>query len=159
MRAHGFSLVEVLVAVSVLAIGALGAMSTHSLARRSSTEAVLQARAAILADSLSIHFTDHYLGEHYDAMHSPPPVLSASCEAHECEAAQLAEGVMARARQELFVHFPGGRLVICRDSAVVEPDSGRLRWDCDAAPGAPAWIKIGWAGHAHPMVSRMVVAP
>jgi type IV pilus assembly protein PilV len=159
MRSSGFSLIEVLVAVCVLAIGALGAMSTHALARKSSTSALLQARASALASSVAAHVaaegTVHYLGVEYDAMHGPPATLALSCESSACSAQQMATDVVYRVQQDLYRSFPAGRLVLCQDGTALPPAD----WRCDGAPDAPLVIKIGWAGMKEPALSQMIRVP
>lgn len=161
MRAHGFSLVEVLVAVCVLAVGALGALSTQALARSTGTSAILQARALSLADALAAHISAeggaHYLGVDYDAASGAPAAPATLCTSSSCSPGEFAQEVLFRAKVSLHTRFPGGRLVICRDGSIVTPD-GLLAWDCVDDANAPVAIKIGWAGAANPMLVRLVGA-
>jgi type IV pilus assembly protein PilV len=154
MRAHGFSLVEVLVAIFVLAVGALGALATQALAHSGSLSAVLQGRAAAIAASLAAHLEAeggaHYLGVDYDAAAGPPARPAVSCAVANCPADAFARDALYAAQAALFADFPAGRLVICLDATVVDPADGAPAWRCDGAAGAPAAIKIGWAGAAHP---------
>jgi type IV pilus assembly protein PilV len=164
MRAHGFSLVEVLVAVCILAVGALGALATQALARSGGLSAVLHARAAAIAASLAAHVEAeggaHYLGVDYDAAAGAPALPAVSCGAANCSPDQLAKDALYAAQASLFDDFPAGRLVICLDGTVAGPQDGALAWACDGSAGAPVAIKIGWAGAAHPaLVHLAAVAP
>jgi type IV pilus assembly protein PilV len=40
--------------------------------------------------------------------------------------------------------FPGGRILVCRDSAVWQAARKALVWECAGGAGAPLGIKIGW---------------
>jgi type IV pilus assembly protein PilV len=161
MDARGFSLVEVLVAVVLLAVGALGAIGTQAMARRSTTDAVLHARALSLANSLASHIeaegAGHYLGVDYDGFAGPPPVLAKSCESTGCDAGDLAIDAIHAAAVSLYERFPGGRIVICRDSTIADTDG--LAWTCMASAIAPVVIKIGWAAEPHPKLVQPVGAP
>lgn len=159
MGARGFSLVEVLVAVCVLALGALGALSTQALARSGSTAAVLQGRALVLAGSLAAHIGAegalHYVGVDYDAVSGAPSLPATMCTSSACTPAELAQEALYTAKLSLHAQFPAGRVVICRDARVVTHD-GLLAWPCAADAAAPVAIKIGWAGARNPMVVRLV---
>jgi type IV pilus assembly protein PilV len=153
---NGFTLIEVLIALLVLAIGALGASSLILQARRaaqqsslSSSAVHLAARAAdaMRANANAIAAADAsnpYLQLDYDALADGPPRPATDCSATACDSAALAEADLAFLRRTMFEHFPLGRIKICRDGAAFDNAAMTLRWQCDGASGVPAIIKIGW---------------
>jgi type IV pilus assembly protein PilV len=155
--AGGFTLLEVLVALFVLAIGVLGAAATQLAALRTRHQSSLMSNgvqlASALADSMRANVepmrapdsANPYL-LHYDAASDgAPSPAGPSCHAGAgCSAAQLADADLHQLKQSLFAGFPGGRVVVCRDSAVWDAGRGALRWTCGGAAHEPIVIKLGW---------------
>lgn len=163
----GHGLVEVLVALAVLAIGALGASATLLAARRAAHHAMLMSEAVQLAtragEAMRANGGFHgvadaanpYLQLDYDAVADGPPAAPTDCSNDPCDQAALAEADLAGLRRALFDHYPPARIKICRDGAPW--DGAAMRWDCDGAAAAPVFVKIGWrerldahAGRASP---------
>jgi type IV pilus assembly protein PilV len=153
MRIGGFSLVEVLVALSVLAAGVAGAVAAQGTALRTRRETRLASQAVVLAGSLADAMRANaalflapdggnpYLQLDFDAARSTPPA-QAACAQLACSAVEQARTDVAVATYALAAQFPGGRVAVCRDAQVAE---GALAWDCVGGPGATVVIKIGWA--------------
>jgi type IV pilus assembly protein PilV len=157
--AGGFTLLEVLVAVFVLAIGILGAAATQLVALRTRHQSSLMSNGVQLASSLADSMRANlgpmragdsgnpYLQLHYDAASDGAPAPGPQCLAGAgCSPLQLADAELYRLKQSLHAAFPGGRVVVCRDSQVWDAARGALRWACGAARQAPIVIKIGWRG-------------
>jgi type IV pilus assembly protein PilV len=159
----GFTLLEVLVAVFVLAVGVLGAAATQLSALRTRHQSSLMSNgvqlASALADGMRANLApmragdaaNPYLQLAYDAASDGPPQLPGSlCHAGaNCGATQLAEAEVHQLKQALYAGFPGGRVVVCRDSQVWDAGRGALRWACGGAAQAPIVIKLGWRGKEH----------
>ena len=190
MRSHrGFSLIEVLVALLVLAIGVLGilALQLHTLriTRDIAAQSLALQLAADIAETVrggadSPEMLEAF--EHFDYIASANVGGStgdnidgnavgagdgATCYGADssCTPAQLAAFEMrdwqARIRQ-----LPGGRVRICRDDAPWNGTQHSIRWDCASTSNtnrtlAPLWIKAGWHGTASKfaMSSAMPSAP
>jgi type IV pilus assembly protein PilV len=157
--AGGFTLIEVLVAVVVLAIGILGASATQLAALRTRHQSGLMSDgvqlASALADSMRANLEpmaaadggNPYLQLRYDAATDGAPTPAQQClPGAGCSAFQLAEADVDQLRQALHAGFPGGRVAVCRDSQVWDAGRGALRWACDGGNGAPIVIKLGWRG-------------
>ena len=158
--AGGFTLIEVLVALLVLAIGILGASATQLAALRSGHQSRLMSDgvrlAGLLADSMRANIEpmaaadpdNPYLQLRYDAATDGAPASASQCLAGAgCGAFQMAEADIDQVRQALHERFPGGRVAVCRDSGAWDAGRGALRWACDgASSGAPIVIKLGWRG-------------
>lgn len=152
---NGFTLIEVLIALLVLAIGALGASSLILQARRAAQQSSLSSSAVHLAaraaDAMranaiaaALDASNPYLQLDYDALADGPPRAATDCSATPCDSAALAEADLAFLRRTMFDHFPLGRIKICRDGAAFDSAAMALRWQCDGSSGVPAMIKIGW---------------
>lgn len=146
----GFTLLEVLVALLVLSVGALGAAGTQLAALRTRQGSSLLSHgvrlAATLADRMRANSAqmqagdaaNPYLQLEYDAAAGAPPAGQVCFGAPGCSSAALAAADMADTMDALYRGFPGGRVRVCRDAAA------SLAWDCNGGAGAPLVIKIGW---------------
>lgn len=160
MRAQcrGFTLVEVLVALFVLAVGIVGAGSTQLTAERTRRQSALLSDAAQLAASLAARMQlnpalarlpdelNPYLDFAYDAADGAPAPGLDCFGASSCTPAQLAEFDLHEIRQALYTRFPRGRIEVCRDGSPWDKAYGRWRWRCDGDPAALPVVKLGWQG-------------
>lgn len=158
--AGGFTLIEVLIALCVLAVGVLGAAAMQLAALRTRHQSSLMSNAVQLASSLADSMranlepmragdgANPYLQLQYDAAtNGAPQPPAAQCFAGAgCSAAQLAGADLYRVKHDLYAGFPGGRVLVCRDSRVWDGARAALRWACAGAAQAPIVIKIGWQG-------------
>jgi len=151
----GFTLVEVLVALFVVALGIAGAAGLQMRAVRAGRDAAHLADGTRLASSLGERMranpvvvarpdaANPYLQFDYDAG-SGAPAAAALCYADTaCGPDDLARFDLFDVSTALAASLPGGRIRVCRDAAL--PDSmGLPAWDCDGQAGAPVVVKIGW---------------
>lgn len=149
----GFTLVEVLVALLVVALGVAGAAGLQTLAVRAARDAAHLSDGTRLARSLAERMRANpralaqpdnpYLHLDYDAG-SGAPTAPALCYADaDCDADALARFDVFDVLDAVAAGFPGGRIRVCRDTG--EPDAtGVLPWTCDAEDGAPVVVKLGW---------------
>ena len=154
---RGFTLLEVLIAVFVLAVGIVGGVSMQLAAMRARHQSALLAQASLLATSMAERLranpsqmqlpdgANPYLTLDYDVLDQPPPAPPAVlCYADACNAAQLAWFDLYEIKTALRTHLPSGRVVICRDTGLWS--GGTLLWPCSGGAGAPLVIKVGWRG-------------
>lgn len=144
----GFTMVEVLVAVLLLAVGLVGALAMQSHAMRTRQESALQTEALQAAATLADHIranaaqSSAYLGFEFDAAGaSGASGERPACAGSPCDPAAIARLELDEFRQHLAA-LPLARAVVCRDSGAA-PD-GHLQWPCSGAGDAPVVIKIGW---------------
>ncbi|SFC53591.1 type IV pilus modification protein PilV [Massilia yuzhufengensis] len=157
-RMHGFTLVEVLVALFVLAVGVVGAGATQLTAERTRQQSALISEAAQLAASLAARMqvnpsvsrlpdaSNPYLTFSYDAAGGMPSAPALCFGGTSCTPAQLAEFDLYEMRQALHAQFPRGRIEVCRDGSPWDSAVRRYRWSCDGAAGALPVVKLGWQG-------------
>lgn len=147
----GFSLVEVLVALFVAALGVAGACALQTLALRSQQEAARLADGVRLVSMLAERMRANppamsrpdsgnpYSQFDYDAGAGAGEAAAAQCFGDgDCDAARLAEFDLAEVARMLAERFPGGRIRVCRDAGDASA------WACSAEPGAPLVAKLGW---------------
>ena len=155
----GFTLLEVLVALFVVALGVAGAAGVQAMAVRAAGEAARLSDGMQLAASLAQRMranpvamalpdaANPYLQidlEAAAATAAPEPV-SPCFGAANCSAEQLARFDVAETGAALASRFPGGRMRVCRDGQA--PDAaGLLAWSCTGGAEAPVTIKLGWRG-------------
>jgi type IV pilus assembly protein PilV len=154
----GFTLVEVLVAVFVLAVGIVGAAATQTLALRTRHQSSLLSAGVQLASTLAGRMranasqmslpdaANPYLQLDYDAQSDGAPMAPAALcfGAAPCDAAQMAAFDLHETERAVHATFPGGRVLVCRAAAAWDAAANALSWDCAPAAGAPIVIKLGW---------------
>jgi type IV pilus assembly protein PilV len=155
---HGFTLIEVLVALLVLAIGIAGAVGVQwsALRTRHATalmSAGVQLGAALAermrANSSQLRADDSanaYLNLRYDGAHdgAPTPPASPCFGGTLCSSAQMADFDSYEIKYALHSSFPDGRIAVCRDGSVWSAGLRSLVWECAQAANAPIVIKLGW---------------
>ena len=173
-QSGGFTLIEVLVALFVLALGVAGAASTQLSSARLRQQAALESEAVQLAASLGARMrvnaaqmalpdaSNSYLGFDYDAAGGEPDAPPAECFGTSCNPAQLAAFDLYEAARIVHGAFPGGRIAVCRDAAGWNAASTSFEWTCSGGLGAPVVVKLGWhtpgASTAQPLVVMVVAA-
>jgi type IV pilus assembly protein PilV len=174
-RIKGFTLIEVLVAMFVLALGVAGAASTQLSSARLRQQAALASEAVQLAASLGARMrvntaqmalpdaANPYLGFDYDAGGGEPDAPPVQCfSVADCNPAQIAAFDLYDAARIVHSAFPGGRIVVCRDDGGWNAALQSFEWTCSGGAGAPVVVKLGWrtpdAAADAPPVIAMVVA-
>lgn len=160
MRAQlqGFTLIEVLVALFVLAVGVVGAGATQITAERTRAQSALISEAAHVAAALAARMqvnaavarlpdaANPYLTFTYDAAGGlPAPPLLCYGDV-SCTPAQLAQFDLHEIRETVHAQFPRGRLEVCRDGSPWDGAAKALRWSCDGLASALPVVKLGWQG-------------
>lgn len=168
----GLTLVEVLVALFVLALGVVGASAAELAAQRTRQQSALISEAARLAASLAARMranapvsgrpdaSNPYLDFSYDAQADGAPAGGASCFGPgACDPPALAAFDLHETRLAVHGRFPGGRIAVCRDAAPWDGAQQRYRWACSGGAGAPVAIKVGWHGAGDGPVLVSLAAP
>ena len=152
----GFTLLEVLVALFVVALGVAGAAGVQATAVRVAGEAARLSDGMRLATSLAQRMranpvamalpdaANPYLQFDVDAAGATEP--AAPCyAAASCSPEELARFDLAETGAALAERFPGGRMRVCRDAGEADA-AGLLAWPCSGGAGAPVTVKLGWRG-------------
>ena len=143
----GFSLIEVLVAVLVLAIGVLGTAAAQLAALQTRQDTSLMSSGVDVAASLAERMRGNrqqvaaYLQYDYDALSGAPAGQGAACHGTaQCDSAQMAALDLAETSAAVHAGFPGGRIKVCRDAT----HGATLSWTCGGGANAPVVVKLGW---------------
>lgn len=158
----GFSLVEVLVSVFVLAVGIIGAAGIQLNALRTAQQTAFQTAGIQLASEMAdkmranagrFNLTDDknpFVNLDYSSADAPLRTSGASCHASACSAEELAAFEIREWENRIRDTLPGGRVRICRDALPWDSGTGTFRWTCTSAAAgmhtAALVIKIGWHG-------------
>lgn len=148
----GFTLLEVLIAVVVFAIGLLGIAGLQVAGMRfthgSQLRAVATMQAENMADRMRANMTAVRDGA-YNVTGAMPTSFDTDCGAETCTPAELAEydlvlwndGASGKPNESNAATLPEGEGVVCIDST---PDDGDIGdWDCDNE-GIVYAIKLTW---------------
>ena len=156
---RGFSLIEVLLALLVMAIGVLGILALQLVGLRATRETILQSSALRLATDIAEQIGGStqstamlQVFAQFDYVVTDATTdSSGACYGvdRNCTPDQLAIFVTHQWQQRLRETLPGGRIRICRDAAPWQAASKSMRWECDGASNnndatTPLWIKVGW---------------
>lgn len=155
---RGYSLVEVLVSLLVLAVGVIGAVAMQIAALRTTQHSVHQASALHIASDIasSIHAWNSRRSQSDDAYfpqvdfnsanESVPPVPAVSCFDTYCDPQAFAEFKIYEWKKRVGAALPNGRVLVCYDSAPWDAAGKKLRWECSGESGGSTTlvVKIGW---------------
>jgi len=147
--AHGFTLLEVLVAIVVLSFGVLGAVGLQAAALQANREARNQSTAVALGRELGDLMRGNkdiaiatsgnpYLIDFTGTLPGANPTC-APC----TTATQVAEFNMRDWLTRVSDALPGVRVVVCFDATPYAGADGLPEWSC-SNDGGVAVVKIGW---------------
>ena len=154
----GFTLIEVLVAVFVLAVGVMGAVAAQTVALRTRHESALMSHGVQLATAFADRMranaaqmrlpddANPYLRVDYDESSDGAPDAPAQpChDGSPCDSAEMAAFDIDELQHELHASFPAPRFMVCRDAVMWSGDDDSLTWDCTGGAADPVVIKLGW---------------
>ena len=159
LQQTGFSMIEVLISIFVLALGVIGAAGMQLTALRTSQQSAFQTAALELAadmadkmranDSQMRRADNYYLSVDFrsgeNAELTPPSSTCYSISA-DCTAEELAKFDIYEWERRIKAALPGGRALICRDASPWDSGAGALTWACSGAPTGSASfvVKLGW---------------
>ena len=153
----GFSLIEVLVAIVILAFGMLGTVGMQAFALQANRDARLQAQATVLARELAEMMrgnkeiavkttsTDNPYLVSAMTMATPVYCMSITNATTGCTtSADVASAEMTDWLTRVAAELPDARVTVCFDGAPFDAN-GLPQWTCNAT-GADeiVYIKIGW---------------
>lgn len=161
-RETGFSLIEVLVSIVILGIGMLGAAglqlatlrSNHFTAQASVATQLVRDYEEItqMLRSVAISSSEgtSALSGLDTATADGSTIPNCQTTTATCDSGQLATFMLNEWKARVTTQLPGGRAVVCRDSAPKDTSgahAGLYHWACDDK-GDMLMVKIGWTGRA-----------
>ncbi len=156
---HGFTLVEILVAIVVLSFGVLGVVGMQAAALQSNRSARNQSTAVALGRELADLMRGNkdvalatsttanpYLIANYTGT---APTITANCFTGACATTKdVASFDMDLWLARVKAALPQARVVVCFDDTPYDSSSGLPKWDCPTTPGQTLVVKIGWTQQA-----------
>ena len=132
-RAGGFSLIEVLVAVLVVAVGVLGIAGLQLVTLRVSTGSIMRTQANQLAYNIIDRMRANAAADYSIGMGDDPPAVVRDCEALTCNSVQMV-GYDTSAWLNDIATLPAGDGSIAVAAGVV---TVTMQWDDDNQPANP----------------------
>ena len=154
-------MIEVLVAILVLAVGVIGATGMQLAAARTAKQSSLQTTAMQLAAEMGdkIRANDPQAAnttasplldvDYNSEVQGEPLAPKRSCFKTNCTEAEFAEFALYVWLKRIKADLPGGRARICRDARPWDPTTRSLSWTCSAGGNGEAAtrvVKVGWQG-------------
>lgn len=157
VRSKGFSLLEVLISMLILAFGVMSMGGLQLASMKSAQSASSFSMAATLAKDYTEMMRSNTSVSNNTATSAPnnPYLFDSSststftasptvnCKTTVCTAANISVLHVADWADRVAAQLPGGKAVVCRDPAPRNAD-GNYKWDCGANNGTAVTIKIGW---------------
>lgn len=158
LKSGGFSLIEVLISIFVLAVGVIGVAGMQLTALHTSQQSAFQTVALQLASEMADRMrandaqmklddgANPFLFVDYKSSAEQSTASSKLCYAAQCDNTELAKFDIHEWGKRVATSLPGGRALICRDSMPWDSAKGALKWECNTGNSAPVVIKLGWLG-------------
>ncbi|MFZ6849856.1 type IV pilus modification protein PilV [Undibacterium sp. RuRC25W] len=157
-KSQGHSLIEVLISICILMVGAVGAINLQLASLRTAQQSSFYSSAVMLSAELAekmrandtqMKLTDGlnlYSHFAYDALVDGHPSSSKYCFtlASNCSHTDVATADIAEWLIRVGNTLPSARVVVCRDSEPYDEEEGTLTWSCNSSESASFVIKIGW---------------
>jgi type IV pilus assembly protein PilV len=134
---HGFTLIEVLIAVVILALGLLGLAGLQSTSLRNNQSAYFRSQATQLAYDISDRVRANSLGNYDNQAET-----NSNCLADTCTPAQMAGYDLSQWNNQLRNQLPSGEGVVCKDRTPTDGNS-KTAHNCDGQGDTYA-VKIWW---------------
>ena len=165
IRLRGFSLPEVTIALLLVSLGASALISNVGSGRLQEVNNARFSAAFRLAAELSdwarlggLNALAPGPQNPFDLLANAGPVPA--CFSSPCDARLAALFYLRNWRRRLLLKVPSVRIMICRDSGLINPAS--YKWACDAGTSANSLrlLKIGWpqSGDGKEFPPRLVLA-
>jgi len=151
----GFTLVEVLVSVVILAFGLLGMVGLQAASLQANRDARLQAIGIDLAKELAemlrgnknqanLSTANPYLGDFTTPLTAAAPSYCLAVGNSCASEGDIAKAELTDWLSRVDAQLPGAHVVICRDNSPYDAN-GLPQWDCNSSSETDSIVvKIGW---------------
>jgi type IV pilus assembly protein PilV len=149
----GFTLIEILVSILILGLGAIAMLGLQVMAVKSGVDARYQSTALQLASDLSGMMRSNPTVASIDNSSRNPYLMSSNSRpgsiaagsglSSRSNAENIASADIAQWYARVYDSLPGARVTVCFDSNPYD-GNGAPQWGCQSS-GATPYIKIGWS--------------
>src|SRR5262245_37855713 len=148
-KAAGFTLLEVLITIVVVAFGLLGLAGLQVFALKNNQSAAMRVIATSLANDMIDRMKGNFGGVVAGGYNRPSTAdygtAVASCnQAGGCSSAELAQNDLKEWRDRVVASLPGGDGIICIDSTPADSAPTPASPGCDNTGVASYVVKIWW---------------
>lgn len=141
-RQQGSSLIEVLVSMTIMAIGILGISALQTASMKSNQNSYMRTQAVFHSLDIVERMRSNLAGVQAGAYDDPTPVLNSDCvTATGCTAAQMAAHDVAEWEASVTTGLPLGAATVCLDS---DPSDGAADAPACDSIGAVYAVKLWW---------------
>jgi type IV pilus assembly protein PilV len=141
-RQAGSSLIEVLVSMTVLAVGILGIGALQTSSLKSNQNSYMRTQAVFHSQDIVERMRSNIRGVEAGLYNDPTPAVTAACQTTSgCTTAQMAANDVAQWESGVAASLPAGAATVCLDSTAA--DGTALAPACDNS-GAVYAVKIWW---------------
>jgi len=138
----GSSLIEVLVSMTILAVGIVGIGALQTATMKSNQNSYMRTQANFHANDIVERMRSNTAGVEAGGYNDPNPVLTASCQtASGCTAVQMAANDVAQWETSIAAALPLGAATVCLDSTPVDGTAAAPA--CNSS-GEVYAVKIFW---------------
>ncbi len=153
---RGFTLIEVLVSLVILAVGLLGISGMQVTGLRSNHSALKRSQATLFAADMADRIRINNIAFTAGNYNNPTAAITATCQTTTgCTPKQMAENDLSLWNSAIGTTLPSGSGVVCLDSTPIDGASSTAP-ACDNSGTAYA-IKIWWLDNRNAALQRFVV--
>ena len=146
-KTAGFTMLEVMISIVILAFGLLGIAGLQAFALKNTHSASMRLTATELANDMIDRMKSNYIGVSGDAYNKPDvsayKVGSVDCSSTACTPADVAQYDLRQWQLRIAGALPGGIGIVCLDSTPVDGDNAG-KPECDGNGSVAYAVKIWW---------------
>jgi len=150
---HGFSLIEVLISLSLLSLGIITTLAMQLTALRTARQSNYNGTAMQFASEMADIIQTDQLQQKKSSHYNPHAFVFFSASIHSvthctttCSAYEIRQDVVAKWSKRLQQALPHAKSVICQDGLSRKKPTAQANWQCTptTTDHAEMVIKIGW---------------
>jgi len=147
-RQSGFTMLEVLISMVIIAFGLLGVAGLQVFALKNNQSATFRSTATMLAADMTDRIKAN-VGGAIDGAYNAPSLATygtaiAGCTAAGCTTAELAQNDLFEWQQRIAVSLPAGAGIVCLDSTPHDGETSTAP-ECDNSGETNYVVKIWWS--------------
>lgn len=156
LQQQGFSLIEVLVALTIISIGILGVVGLQTNTQKVSRNAYYHSQAVIIMHDMSERMHANAVATRNKLYDSKKPLRSSTCHSNTgCSPKVMAQNDLYEWKTAIEQQLPQGHGVVCIDSS---PNDGNVNAPSCDNKGSHHAIKLWWYDTTANKMKRSVIS-